>query len=457
MCVLYLLVGSSQDGDVIHNKRHKSSTIIASNRDEFFSRITFSGELICEGGRNVRRFLPTDVEGGGSWLGFDLPSKSTGEKMGNFRFAVVLNYHDWRNALKSARKDVDRLDSTYQTLSRGLLVKNYLTENWASAKDYANSLVDSVNKYRPFNLIIGDDSGVYYISSHHPTPRLLTEGTLYGISNGDELFEYCASSSSSSSSTTATTTTTKTSAVKKMADEEEEVFIIGKWQKLSRGCRLMDERVLQPLRQALILLSSQSTPSSSSSSSSSSSQSSSSSYLTLQQQQQQQQLSTALLNAARSVCDEVLSDRIPLPDPSFGRESAAACQLGAIFVVPTIIIIPSSSIVASSMSPAPSSSSALLDPQASNGTKEEEEEKRRQLAKERILSSYRTVVRQQEVDPTFPIMEGDLSNKLFGTRTSTALVFTPAICDGDREPLFAMADRNLDSSTNIWTSRDMVL
>ena len=245
MCVLFLLVGSSQ-GAYVLNKPESSilrvPTVIASNRDEYFSRTTCIGELLCQDGRSVRRFLPTDMESGGSWLGFDLPINTAEETIGAFRFAVVLNYHEWRNTMKSARKDDCRLDSSYQTLSRGLLVKNYIIENWTSAKEYANSLVDSINKYRPFNLIIGDEAGVYYISSHHPTPRLLTEGTLYGIANGDELFEYCASSSpplppppaaAAATTTAAAAATTACEENKKELVEEEEEFIIGKWQKLA--------------------------------------------------------------------------------------------------------------------------------------------------------------------------------------------------------------------------------
>ena len=173
MCVLFLLIGTSLSIDEINKSESQPPrfpTIIASNRDEYFSRTTFSGELLRQDGKSVYRFLPTDMEGGGSWLGFDIPMKcKTRNIVGAFRFAVVLNYHAWRNALTStSEKAFQHVNSSsHHSLSRGLLVKNYWT-NFTSAKDYADSLVEPINNYRPFNLIVGDESGVYYISTHHP-------------------------------------------------------------------------------------------------------------------------------------------------------------------------------------------------------------------------------------------------------------------------------------------------
>ena len=419
MCVLFLLIGTSLSIDEINKSESQPPrfpTIIASNRDEYFT--TFSGELLGQDGKSVYRFLPTDMEGGGSWLGFDIPMKcKTRNMVGAFRFAVVLNYHDWRNALTStSEKAFQHVNSSsHHSLSRGLLVKNYLT-NCTSAKDYADSLVESINNYRPFNLIVGDESGVYYISTHHPVPRLLKEGTLYGFANGDELYEYSAVEPSVLSSLSS-------------SEMEEESFVLGKWQKLSRGCRLMDERVVRPFLQALQLLSSQSTPSAIG-------------HAQSPTIHQQQQLSAILRSVARDVCDEVLSDRTLLPDPSFGRESEAACQLGAIFVVPTIINNSVSSMASSSLPISTSSSGNLA----------EDVEKVRREMRQQILSSFRTV-EKQDGNITFSSDDGTL----FGTRTSTALVFVHPCGEIDHESCFALADRNFDSITQLWTARDIFL
>ncbi len=61
MCILLIIVG-----DATH------PTIIGNNRDEYFDRPTKRGQYF----ESVDQYYPVDIEGSGSWLGFDQLSTS---------------------------------------------------------------------------------------------------------------------------------------------------------------------------------------------------------------------------------------------------------------------------------------------------------------------------------------------------------------------------------------------
>jgi uncharacterized protein with NRDE domain len=148
MCILFLLVGDES-----------RPTLICNNRDEYFNRPTTRGTL------NFTNFsyTPKDLEGGGTWLSV------TGLRGGSeFRFAVVLNLHDWRerevNTIRPVRC-AKRFITRAGGLSRGLLTKNFTENADIRAIDYAKTIFKNRDKYHPFNLVVSDSSGTFYVSS----------------------------------------------------------------------------------------------------------------------------------------------------------------------------------------------------------------------------------------------------------------------------------------------------
>lgn len=160
MCILFFIVG-----DETH------PTIICSNRDEYYMRPTQRGRLVSE-----NRYMPQDLEQGGTWLVFD----QLGSDDESLKFAIVLNYHDWRDDLELVDRDL----SVCKT--RGRLVTDFV-DGHQSASDYATSIYAHRDQYRPFNLIVSDASGTFYIScskEQDQGPEKLRSGHFYGISNG---------------------------------------------------------------------------------------------------------------------------------------------------------------------------------------------------------------------------------------------------------------------------------
>jgi uncharacterized protein with NRDE domain len=169
MCILFLLVGDES-----------RPTLICNNRDEYFNRPTTRGTL------NFTDFsyTPKDLEGGGTWLSV------TGLRGGSeFRFAVVLNLHDWRerevNTIRPVRC-AKRFITRAGGLSRGLLTKNFTENADIRAIDYAKTIFKNRDKYHPFNLVVSDSSGTFYVSSslRQNDVERLHPGRLYALANG---------------------------------------------------------------------------------------------------------------------------------------------------------------------------------------------------------------------------------------------------------------------------------
>ena len=135
-----------------HPKYH---LILLANRDEFYKRPSLPLDYWPD--------APTilagrDLKGNGTWLGIT----RTG------RIAAVTNYRDPLNLHSEAP-------------SRGLLIRNYLDAN-QSPHDYLKALSDKGDSYNGFNLLIGDQTQLYYYSNYHPTLLKITPG-IHGLSN----------------------------------------------------------------------------------------------------------------------------------------------------------------------------------------------------------------------------------------------------------------------------------
>jgi uncharacterized protein with NRDE domain len=135
-----------------HPKYH---LILLANRDEFYQRPSLPLDYWPD--------APTilagrDLKGNGTWLGIT----RTG------RIAAVTNYRDPLNLRSDAP-------------SRGLLIRNYLNGN-QPPQDYLKMLSDKCDLYNGFNLLIGDQTQLYYYSYYHPTLIKITPG-IHGLSN----------------------------------------------------------------------------------------------------------------------------------------------------------------------------------------------------------------------------------------------------------------------------------
>jgi uncharacterized protein with NRDE domain len=140
---------------IAYNYHPDYPLILASNRDEFYSRPT---EPLAVRGAQQDMLCGLDLEGGGTWLG----SSRSG------RIAALTNVREPERHSGNAP-------------SRGLLVKQcVLSEQPLS--DCLNTIMQQADSYNGFNLITADSSGVYYCSNRTGAVQKLSAG-LYGLSN----------------------------------------------------------------------------------------------------------------------------------------------------------------------------------------------------------------------------------------------------------------------------------
>ena len=145
MCLVLVALNSHPD----------YSLIVAANRDEFYDRPTAPAEFWAE--------APTvlagrDLKAGGTWLGIDTQG----------RWAAVTNYRQGERESPAPR-------------SRGLLVSEFLRGKTV-APDYMERVSRDAGLYNGFNLIVGDEGGLFYFSNREGRVRNLTPG-VYGLSN----------------------------------------------------------------------------------------------------------------------------------------------------------------------------------------------------------------------------------------------------------------------------------
>ena len=133
----------------------KYKLIITSNRDEFYKRPTMQAEF-WEDNPNI--LAGRDLEKGGTWLGIT--------KQG--RFATLTNYRDPSSMNKNGN-------------SRGHLVSTYLESN-IPPRDYLEQIQSSKISYNGFNLLVGDQSELFYYSRQNNEITKIEPG-IHGLSN----------------------------------------------------------------------------------------------------------------------------------------------------------------------------------------------------------------------------------------------------------------------------------
>lgn len=146
MCLIFLAI----------NKHPKYKLIVAANRDEFYHRKTAAADFWKDqpeilGGR--------DLEAGGTWMAVNA----------NGKIAMVTNYRDVQNLKLVAP-------------SRGHLVSEFL-KNESDVESYLKSIEPTAKEYNGFNLIVGDQDKIGYLSNYKEGIEMLSAG-IYGLSNG---------------------------------------------------------------------------------------------------------------------------------------------------------------------------------------------------------------------------------------------------------------------------------
>lgn len=131
--------------------------IIAANRDEFYCRPTQSADFWPD---NPDLLAGSDITAGGTWLGITRQG----------RIAAVTNVRDGFTVKNPRHK------------SRGFLTRDFLLSE-ESPIDYLQRLHSQRTLYPGYNLLLGDQQGIYYYSNKQPQPIKLEPG-VYGLSNG---------------------------------------------------------------------------------------------------------------------------------------------------------------------------------------------------------------------------------------------------------------------------------
>ena len=128
---------------------------LISNRDEFYQRPT-SG---LKAWGNSPIIAGQDLQSGGTWMGVTASG----------RWAVVTNFRDATDK------------KTYPT-SRGHLIQAFL-ESGLTPIRFAQALEKRQRDYAGFNLLLGDQDQVVYMSNRGEAPQVLAKG-VYVVSNG---------------------------------------------------------------------------------------------------------------------------------------------------------------------------------------------------------------------------------------------------------------------------------
>jgi len=129
--------------------------ILAANRDEFYERPTAQASFQKE---TPDMLAGRDLKDGGTWLGMT----KTG------RIAALTNFRDIGNLKSDAP-------------SRGELVSGFLCGN-ENPVEYIQNIRRVSDRYNGFNLILGDESGLFYFSNDDHLFREISPG-IHGLSN----------------------------------------------------------------------------------------------------------------------------------------------------------------------------------------------------------------------------------------------------------------------------------
>ena len=155
---------------VVANQVHtKFSTIVASNRDEFYHRES-KGLHVWEDNTNI--VGGKDIQGGGTWLGMNQSNPQ--------RWAAITNYR--------GTKQTKEEESNYK--SRGTIITDYLSSlNPPTAIEFIMKLQQQKQppSYNGFHLLVGDKTGIYYYGNYDRNSKWYKQQPLppgiYGLSN----------------------------------------------------------------------------------------------------------------------------------------------------------------------------------------------------------------------------------------------------------------------------------
>ncbi len=129
--------------------------ILAANRDEFYDRPTAQLDFWNEAPHVL---AGRDLKSGGTWLGVTK----------NGRFCAITNFRDPAVQIPDAP-------------SRGFLVADYLKGN-ESPLTYLQKIKPDGKRYNGFNLLAGDESGIFWFSNRSGEISRLSPG-IHGLSN----------------------------------------------------------------------------------------------------------------------------------------------------------------------------------------------------------------------------------------------------------------------------------
>ncbi|HEY0025731.1 MAG TPA: NRDE family protein [Longimicrobium sp.] len=145
MCLIVLALDA--------HPRHR--LVVAANRDEFYARPTTPARWWSDAPGVL---AGRDLQEGGTWMGVTRAG----------RFAAITNYRETAPPRPGAP-------------SRGALVAGFL-RGTMEARAYAEEVAARGAAYNGFNLLVGDEDGVFYVSNRAEGVHRLQPG-VYGLSN----------------------------------------------------------------------------------------------------------------------------------------------------------------------------------------------------------------------------------------------------------------------------------
>lgn len=131
--------------------------LLAGNRDEAYARPSAPLAHWADASGLV---AGRDLEAGGTWMGVREPDRA----------AVVTNVRDPR--------------ASHDGASRGWLVSDFLRGTGAVAPSAA-ALGSDAARYRPFNLLLFDHGGAWFVTNHRGVRVHPVSAGVHGLSNGD--------------------------------------------------------------------------------------------------------------------------------------------------------------------------------------------------------------------------------------------------------------------------------
>jgi len=135
----------------------KYTLILAGNRDEFYARPTREAQFWgTEGEPDI--LAGKDLEAGGTWLGVHQDG----------RWGALTNYRDF---------NIQKQDPP----SRGELVLDYLKSK-DGGEEYLKKLLPTADSYNGFNLLLGDENGLYHLLNQEKEIHSIEPG-VHGLSN----------------------------------------------------------------------------------------------------------------------------------------------------------------------------------------------------------------------------------------------------------------------------------